>query len=157
MFAHLAVAGPYAKGGPTFEYQTGPDGQRYAVGGEVSIDTSAVAGDPEATIVKAQVIQRAASAPADPSGQDRAVASAAAKLEAQARRELQAQQREEAEASEASQGVGADGAAAASEDPAAESAEESLSPAATSRDPYALAFAALAQFAAKGARFNALA
>ena len=42
--AHLAVAGPYAKGAPTFEFQTGPDGQQYAFGGEVSIDSSPVPG-----------------------------------------------------------------------------------------------------------------
>ena len=40
--AHLAAAGPYANGAPTFEFQTGPDGWQYAVGGEVSIDTSPV-------------------------------------------------------------------------------------------------------------------
>ncbi len=155
--AHLAAAGSYAKGGPTFEYQTGPDGQRYAVGGEVSIDTSPVAGDPKATIIKAQVIQRAAGAPADPSGQDRAVASAAAKMEAQARRELQAQEREESEEGEESQSLGTDGAAGAGEDPSPEIDDESPLPETTGRDPYALAFAALAEIAAKGARFNALA
>jgi hypothetical protein len=42
--AHLAAAGPYANGGPTFELQTGPDGRQYAVGGEVSIDSSPVPG-----------------------------------------------------------------------------------------------------------------
>ena len=40
--AHLAAAGPYANGAPTFEFQTGPDGRQYAVGGEVSIDASPV-------------------------------------------------------------------------------------------------------------------
>jgi hypothetical protein len=30
--AHLASAGQYARGGAQFEYQTGPDGHRYAVG-----------------------------------------------------------------------------------------------------------------------------
>jgi hypothetical protein len=37
--AHLAAAGPYANGAPTFEFQTVPDGRQYAVGGEVSIDS----------------------------------------------------------------------------------------------------------------------
>ncbi len=90
--AHLAAAGSFAKGGPTFTYQKGPDGQQYAVGGEVSIDTSSVPGDPEATIAKARVIRAAASAPAEPSSQDRAVAAAATKLEIQATQELQQQE-----------------------------------------------------------------
>jgi hypothetical protein len=93
--AHLAAAGPYAKGGPKYTYQKGPDGRQYAVGGEVSIDTSPVDGDPEATIAKARIISQAASAPADPSSQDRAVAAAAGKMEAEARRELRRQQQEE--------------------------------------------------------------
>lgn len=86
--AHLAAAGPYATGGPSFTYQTGPDGQRYAVGGEVGIDTSPVAGDPQATLNKARAIMAAASAPAEPSSQDRAVAAAAAAMAAQAQAEL---------------------------------------------------------------------
>ena len=86
--AHASAGGQYA-GGATFEFQTGPDGRRYAVGGEVSIDTSAVRGDPEATIRKMQVVRKAALAPASPSSQDRSVAAAAAQTEAQARMELQ--------------------------------------------------------------------
>lgn len=86
--AHAAVAGSLAKGGPSFSYQRGPDGQLYAVGGEVQIDTSAVAGDPEATAEKARQVRRAALAPAQPSQQDRAVAAAASALEAQARVEI---------------------------------------------------------------------
>ena len=56
--------------------------------GEVSIDVSAVPGDPEATIRKAQVIRKAALAPANPSSQDRSVAYAATKMEMKARQEL---------------------------------------------------------------------
>ena len=41
----------------------GPDNRQYAVGGEVQIDTSAVSGDPEATIRSAQTVRRAANAP----------------------------------------------------------------------------------------------
>ncbi|MCH8129990.1 MAG: hypothetical protein IIC70_08840, partial [Acidobacteria bacterium] len=59
-----AAAGSNASGGPTFEFTTGPDGKRYAVGGEVQIDTSAVDGDPQATIQKMQQVRRAALAPA---------------------------------------------------------------------------------------------
>lgn len=100
--AHSAAAGGLAKGGATFTYERGPDGRQYAVGGEVSIDTSPIAGDPEATIRKAQQIRAAALAPADPSSQDRAVAASTAALEAQARQEL-AKEKEEAkkESSEA--------------------------------------------------------
>ncbi len=86
--AHLAAAGGLAKGGANFTYQQGPDGKEYAVGGEVSIDTSPVNGNPRATLAKAQQIQAAALAPADPSPQDRAVAAQAAALAARAAQEL---------------------------------------------------------------------
>lgn len=86
--AHKAAAGPHASGGPSFEFQEGPDGRRYAVGGEVQIDTSPVAGNPRATQAKMQQIRRAALAPADPSAQDRAVAAQAAQAEREARAEL---------------------------------------------------------------------
>lgn len=95
--AHLAAAGPYANGTPTFEFQTGPDGRQYAVGGEVSIDASPVPGDAEATVRKAQTIKRAALAPSDPSAQDRQVAAQAAQLENQARQQAKAEKAEENE------------------------------------------------------------
>lgn len=85
--AHAAVGGQYA-GSPVYEYIRGPDGVSYAVGGEVSISTSAIPGDPEATIIKARQIRRAASAPAEPSPQDRRVAAEATRLETEARAEL---------------------------------------------------------------------
>ncbi|MFP4682383.1 MAG: putative metalloprotease CJM1_0395 family protein [Ectothiorhodospira sp.] len=89
--AHMAAGGGLVTGGATYSYQKGPDGQRYAVGGEVSIDTSRPA-DPEAAIRKARKIARAALAPAEPSGQDYRVAARARLMEAEARRELQAVQ-----------------------------------------------------------------
>jgi len=89
--AHLSAAGQYAKGGANFEYQRGPDGVNYAVGGEVSIDTSPVPGDPEATIQKAEAIKRAANAPASPSSQDRNVAAQATAMAMKARIELSKQ------------------------------------------------------------------
>mgnify|MGYP000156212182 CR=1 FL=1 len=95
--AHAAAAGGLAKGGPSFTYERGPDGKQYAVGGEVNIDTSPVAGDPEATIRKAQQIRSAALAPADPSSQDRAVAASASGIEAQARQELQKEKKDNKE------------------------------------------------------------
>ncbi len=92
--AHLSAAGGLARGGASFDYETGPDGKRYAVGGEVNIDTSRASDDPQANLRKAQQIRRAATAPADPSAQDRSVASEASRMEAQARVELSEQARE---------------------------------------------------------------
>ncbi len=106
--AHKAAAGPYARGGPTYEFQTGPDGKKYAVGGSVQIDTSEVPGNPQATIQKMQVIRRAASAPAQPSAQDRAVAAEATRKAQKARQELQKQQAQEARATNGSAEHGLD-------------------------------------------------
>ncbi len=94
--AHIAAAGGYARGA-SFSFTTGPDGRQYAVGGEVSIDSSPVDGDPQATIQKAQQIRSAANAPANPSGQDRQVAAAASQMEAAARIELAQEKRQELE------------------------------------------------------------
>lgn len=93
--AHVAAAGPHVRGGPTYDFQEGPDGKPYAVGGEVQIDTSPVEGDPEATIRKAQTVRAAALTPAEPSAQDRAVATAATQMEVQAQQELQSQSRQQ--------------------------------------------------------------
>jgi hypothetical protein len=89
--AHVMVGGNLVRKGASYQYQTGPDGLRYAVGGEVSIDSSAVSGDPSATIRKMEQVKRAALAPAEPSAEDRAVASAAAETEAAARQQLMQQ------------------------------------------------------------------
>lgn len=91
--AHLATAGQYAAGGASFAYQTGPDGRRYAVGGEVPIDISKES-TPEATIQKMQIVARAALAPANPSPADRNIAARAAMIQSQARGELQQQKME---------------------------------------------------------------
>jgi len=85
--AHQAVGGQYA-GAMSFTYQRGPDGAQYAVGGEVSIDLSPVQGDPQATIEKMRIVRAAAMAPAEPSGQDRAVAAQAMQIMLQAQSEL---------------------------------------------------------------------
>jgi hypothetical protein len=89
--AHLSAAGPYATGGASFQTTTGPDGNAYALSGEVGIDTRAEK-TPEATIRKMQVVQAAALAPADPSAQDRAVAGAAGAAENAARIQLMSEQ-----------------------------------------------------------------
>ena len=93
--AHVSAGGAYVRGGATYSYESGPDGKRYAVGGEVSIDASPVRDNPEATIAKMQVVRNAAMAPAEPSGQDRAVAAAASRAEGQARAELSEQRAQE--------------------------------------------------------------
>ncbi|MBL4907345.1 MAG: hypothetical protein JKX94_07835 [Sneathiella sp.] len=87
--AHASSGGQYA-GSPSYEYETGPNGQQYAVGGEVQIDTAAIAGDPAATIAKMDTVIKAALAPADPSGQDKAVAAAASQKRIEAQAELNA-------------------------------------------------------------------
>ena len=86
--AHLTAAGTLAMGGANFSYQTGPDGRRYAIGGEVQIDVSAVPGDPQATLAKSEQIHRAAMAPAQPSAQDVSVAANASRMSAEARMEI---------------------------------------------------------------------
>ena len=93
--AHISVGASLVRGGPTYSYETGPDNKRYAVSGEVSIDTSP-ARTPEATIPKAQHIRATALAPADPSPQDHSVAAQASQMEQRARRELALQEQEQA-------------------------------------------------------------
>lgn len=99
--AHASAGGSHA-GSPSYEFETGPDGRRYAVGGEVSIDTSEVSGDPKASISKMQQVMRAATAPAEPSGQDRKVAAQArakmAKLQAEMTQEAARAQSPESDA-----------------------------------------------------------
>ncbi len=91
--AHRAASGGHA-GAISLQFTQGPDGKRYAVEGSVPIDLSPVAGDPAATIRKMQQVQRAALAPAGPSGADRRLAAQARRAEQQARSELTAQKRE---------------------------------------------------------------
>lgn len=92
--AHMAVAGGLVRGGVSYQYRVGPDGKRYAVGGDVSIDTSS-SSTPEATIRKMEAVRAAALAPAVPSGQDRRVAAQAAMVIMQARIELMSQKKAE--------------------------------------------------------------
>lgn len=88
--AHAAIGGQYA-GAPSYEYETGPDGQQYAVGGEVRIDVSEVPNDPRATIQKMQQVKAAALAPAEPSNADRSVAAQASRTLMEAQAELAAE------------------------------------------------------------------
>jgi DNA repair exonuclease SbcCD ATPase subunit len=91
--AHARVGGAYA-GAPSYTFQQGPDGKRYAIGGEVQIDTARER-TPEATIRKMQVVIRAATAPAEPSSQDLKVAQQARSQLAEAQAELRQQKAEE--------------------------------------------------------------
>ncbi|MFT3828713.1 MAG: putative metalloprotease CJM1_0395 family protein [Opitutaceae bacterium] len=93
--AHAMVGGSYVRGGASYTFTTGPDGKQYAIGGEVSIDTSTES-DPAATIRKMATVRAAALAPSDPSAQDRAVATAAAQAMAAAQAQLREQQAAEA-------------------------------------------------------------
>src|SRR5690606_14390514 len=93
--AHAAVGGQYA-GSPSYSFTRGPDGRRYAVAGEVSIDISPIPNDPEATLRKMEVVLRAALAPVEPSAQDLRVAAQARLQATQARMELAERRREEA-------------------------------------------------------------
>lgn len=91
--AHKAAGGTHA-GSPSYSYTRGPDGKSYASDGEVSIDLGRES-DPQDTIEKMQQVQRAATAPAEPSAQDRRVFSEAARKEAEARAELAEERRRE--------------------------------------------------------------
>jgi len=98
--AHVMAGGAHVTSGPSYEYEIGPDGKSYAVGGSVGIDTSPVAGNPEATIAKMQTVAAAALAPAQPSGQDLKVAAAARQAEAKAKTELAQSRMAQSEESE---------------------------------------------------------
>lgn len=100
--AHMAAGAGMITSGASFTYQKGPDGVNYAVGGEVGIST-APGRTPDETIQRAQQIQSAALAPADPSGQDRAVAAKAAQMEQQA--QLEQSQSENQQGNDASKEI----------------------------------------------------
>jgi len=92
--AHAAVGGA-STGAPSYLFEIGPDGKKYAVAGEVSVDLSRVEGNPQATIAKMQKVHAAALAPANPSVQDTRVAATAAQIILQAQSELLAMHSEE--------------------------------------------------------------
>jgi hypothetical protein len=85
--AHASIGGQYASA-PSYTYERGPDGRMYAVEGEVKIDTSPIPNDPQATLEKAEVIQRAALSVAEPSSADRAAAADARAMAAEARTQI---------------------------------------------------------------------
>ncbi|AOT06735.1 putative metalloprotease CJM1_0395 family protein [Pseudoalteromonas luteoviolacea] len=102
--AHARVGGQYA-GSPTYDYQRGPDGNNYAVGGQVMIDVAPVEGNPQQTIEKMQTVRAAALAPAEPSGADRAIAADATSKIATAQAELAKQSISGSEEGSTSSGV----------------------------------------------------
>jgi len=83
--AHQSAGGQYA-GSASYSYTTGPDNQRYAVGGSVDIETSP-AKTPEETVKKAEQVKKAATAPAQPSGADLQIAAKAARMKMEAQSE----------------------------------------------------------------------
>ncbi|MCL7929651.1 putative metalloprotease CJM1_0395 family protein [Halomonas llamarensis] len=91
--AHEVAGGAYT-GSASYEYESGPDGERYAVAGEVPIDYGPVPGDPQATIDKMQTVISAALALAEPSSKDRQVASQARQYMLEAKLEAAMQQSE---------------------------------------------------------------
>ncbi len=94
--AHEAAhqSGGAATGGASFTYQQGPDGKMYAIGGEVSISISS-GSTPEETIANARAVIASAMAPANPSGQDLAVASSARVMMMKAQQQLTQEQQGE--------------------------------------------------------------
>jgi len=88
--AHQAAGGGLT-GGASYTYQKGPDGRMYAIGGEVSIATKG-GSTPQEAIANARQVQAAAMAPANPSGQDYAVATSAKVMEMKAQQELAKEQ-----------------------------------------------------------------
>lgn len=89
--AHMSAAGGVATSTPKYEYEKGPDGKMYAVGGEVNIKM-AEESSPEQTIEKAEQVKKAALAPSDPSGQDRSVAQKADQMIQKAKAAYKSQQ-----------------------------------------------------------------
>jgi hypothetical protein len=66
---HIAMLGPYARGGPSYVFQVGPDDKSYAVGGSVTASVGREKSD-AATAAKATRVRAAALAGGDPSAAD---------------------------------------------------------------------------------------
>ncbi len=98
--AHQAAGGSAVRGGPSYSYQVGPDGKRYAAGGEVPVQVTSSSGDPRQRLQHAQQVFRAALAPADPSAADLAVAASARQEIAEAQRALHEEYAAEAQGGE---------------------------------------------------------
>ncbi len=92
--AHKRAGGKYA-GQIHYEFESGPDGQKYAVAGHTEINNAEIPNSPEKNIQKMEKIIKAALAPMSPSTTDRQIAAEARqnKMESQAelRKEKQSQ------------------------------------------------------------------
>ena len=77
--SHVAAAGEYVRGAPTYTYQMGPDGKMYAIGGQVAVDVGKEA-DSSENLRKAHMISGAALGVDDPSAADASVAAMAGDL-----------------------------------------------------------------------------
>lgn len=86
--AHNAVSPQYVSA-PSYSYSPAIDGTRYITSGDVSFETSAIANEPQQTLSKAQLIQRAALAPNDPTPSDFSASQRAQQLAYSARLEMQ--------------------------------------------------------------------
>ena len=87
-------SGGASTGAASYTYQQGPDGKMYAIGGEVSVSFK-TGSTPQETIANAQAVIASALAPADPSGQDMAVASSAMVMLMKAQQQLARETQEE--------------------------------------------------------------
>lgn len=92
--AHQIVGGQYT-GAVNYTLERGPDGQLYAVDGQVPIDTAPIPEDPQATIDKMRIVRAAALAPSEPSPQDLQVALEATRQMLAAQGELRAERQGE--------------------------------------------------------------
>ena len=99
--AHKAAAAGLTTSAPNYEYETGPDGKKYAVAGDVNVSYKH-SDDPEVNLRNAQQLKASALAPADPSSQDRKVAAQADREIAQARQDILEEQRQMSEEEEES-------------------------------------------------------
>ncbi|CAK7050907.1 MAG: hypothetical protein DELT_01039 [Desulfovibrio sp.] len=86
--AHVMASGGQASM-PTYTYQTGPDGKRYAIGGSVDISILST-GDAESDARRAKNAYRAAMAVGEPSTQDMQTASKAQSMSAKSMQEAAA-------------------------------------------------------------------
>lgn len=85
--AHISAGSDLITKGASYNYEKGPDNEKYAKSGDVSIDVSKEK-EPQKTIEKAEQVKKAALAPNDPSGQDMKVAQKADQMIQQAQNEL---------------------------------------------------------------------
>jgi|GEM_PF-2035141 len=97
--SHQAAAGHLASGGPSYTFENGPDGNKYATGGEVNIKLDQ-GNTPEEKLRNAQQAERAANAPAEPSSQDKQVASEARRMANEAREEINKSRQENSSTTE---------------------------------------------------------